>query len=138
MLKRPEEFIMAILAALWVVLTYFIADYLGAPTHTALLISALTLIWALVFFILWQRNITHLIWPVFLGLLVACWWPFIDWFAIRGFVTPESINDTIVLNRPWYDTWTAKIIWALIPTVLGYVYKWKRSRRTVPATFSVH
>ncbi len=65
---------MAILAALWVVLTYFIADYLGAPTHTALLISALTLIWALVFFILWQRNITPDLAGVsrpFGGLLVA-------------------------------------------------------------------
>ena len=138
MFKRPEELIMAVLAALWVVFTYFLASYFGAPAQTALLITTLTLIWAALFFGLWQRGHTGAIWPIFLGLLVACWWPFIDWYAISGFVTPESVNETIVLNRPWYDTWTAKIIWALIPTVLGYVYKWKRSRRTVPTTFSAH
>ena len=48
MFKRPEELIMAVLAALWVVLTYFAASYFGAPVHTALLICTLTLIWAAV------------------------------------------------------------------------------------------
>ena len=123
MFKRPEELIMAALAALWVVFTYFLASYFGAPTQTALLITAFTLIWAALFFILWQRNLTSMIWPVFLGLFVACWWLFIDCVAIRGFVTPESVNDTIVLSKPWYDTWTAKIIWALIPVVFGYIFK---------------
>ena len=69
MFKRPEELIMAALAALWVVFTYFLASYFGAPTQTALLITAFTLIWAALFFILWQRNLTSMIWPVFLGLL---------------------------------------------------------------------
>ena len=36
MFKRPEELIMAVLAALWVVLTYFAASYFGAPVHTRL------------------------------------------------------------------------------------------------------
>ena len=129
MLKRPEEFIMAILAALWVVLTYFIADYLGAATHTALLISALTLIWALVFFILWQRNITHLIWPVFLGLLVACWWPFLDWYAVSDILVPGASSETIVIAKPWYATWTFKMIIAAIPVLAGYAVKWKFKRK---------
>ena len=129
MLKRPEEFIMAILAALWVVLTYFIADYLGAPTHTAHLISALTLIWALVFFILWQRNITHLIWPVFLGLLVACWWPFLDWYAVSDILVPGASSETIVIAKPWYATWTFKMIIAAIPVLAGYAVKWKFKRK---------
>ena len=49
MFKRPEELIMAVLAALWVVFTYFLASYFGAPTQTALLITAFTLIWAALF-----------------------------------------------------------------------------------------
>ena len=49
MFKRPEELIMAALAALWVVFTYFLASYFGAPTQTALLITAFTLIWAALF-----------------------------------------------------------------------------------------
>lgn len=42
MFKRPEEFIMAILTALWVAFTYFAAAYLGAPVQTTLLIALLT------------------------------------------------------------------------------------------------
>ena len=75
MLSKPEEFILAILAGLWVVLTYFLAAYTGMPTHTALLITVLTLIWAIVFFLLWQRNRVRLLAGVYGlagGLLVAC------------------------------------------------------------------
>ena len=43
-LKRPEEVIMAVLGALFVVLTYAAASYFGAQGQTALLVAALTLI----------------------------------------------------------------------------------------------
>ena len=129
MFKRPEEFIMAILAALWVVLTYFLADYLGAPTHTTLLITALSLIWAIVFFIVWQRNASRLIWPLFLGLLVACWWPFLDWYAVSDILVPGASTDTIVIAKPWYATWTFKLIIAAIPVLLGYAVKGKMKRK---------
>ncbi|KLT72182.1 membrane protein [Neisseria arctica] len=129
MFKRPEELIMAVLAALWVALTYFIADYFGAPTHTTLLISLLTLVWAVVFFILWQRNLTRLIWPIFLGLLAACWWPYLDWIAIRDIVVPGATTDTIVIAKPWYATWTFKSILSVVPVLIGYGIKWKLSRK---------
>ena len=129
MFKRPEEFIMAILAALWVVLTYFLADYFGAPTHTVLLITALTLIWAIVFFIVWQRNVSRLVWPLFLGLLVACWWPFLDWYAVSDILVPGASTDTIMISKPWYATWTFKLIIAAIPVLLGYAFKWKMKRK---------
>ena len=129
MFKRPEEFIMAILAVLWVVLTYFLADYFGAPTHTALLITALTLIWAVVFFIVWQRNVSRLVWPLFLGLLVACWWPFLDWYAVSDILVPGASTDTIVIAKPWYATWTFKLIIAAIPALLDYALKWKMKRK---------
>lgn len=129
MFKRPEEFIMAILAALWVVLTYFLADYLGAPTAPTLLITALSLIWAIVFFIVWQRNASRLIWPLFLGLLVACWWPFLDWYAVSDILVPGASTDTIVIAKPWYATWTFKLIIAAIPVLLGYAVKWKMKRK---------
>lgn len=125
MLNKPEEFIMAVLAGLWVVLTYFVADYTGMPTHTVLLITALTLIWAAVLFLLWQRNRVRLIWPCFLGLLIACWWPLFDWLAVKDVVNPAALGDTIIVARPWYATWTAKFIYALIPTLLAYVVLWK-------------
>lgn len=130
MFKRPEELIVAILAILWVVLTYFSANYFGAPTQTSLLITALTLIWAAVCFVLWQRNLSRYIWPCFLGLLVACWWPFLDWFAISGLVPAQSVSETIIVAKPWYATWAFKIIIALVPAAIGYFIKWKRSRKT--------
>lgn len=131
MFKRPEELIMVVLAALWVVLTFFLASYFGAPTYTALLIAALTLIWGAVFFMLWQRNKTAWLWPVFLGLLVACWWPFLDWYAVRDLVAAGVANETILVAKPWYATWTFKIIAAVIPVVLGYGMKWKTSRKEI-------
>lgn len=128
MFKRPEELIMAVLAALWVVLTYFAASYFGAPVHTALLICTLTLIWAAILFLLWQRDRIRLIWPLFLGLLTACWWPLLDWYAVSKFVEPGAVADTIVINKPWFASWTFKIILALVPTVAAYAVKYKHYR----------
>lgn len=124
MLNKPEELIMAVLAGLWVVLTYLLADHLGIHTHTVLLITALTLIWAVVFFLLWQRGRIRWIWPLFLGLLVACWWPALDWMAIKD-IAMDNPEGLIVLSHPWYATWTAKIIYAAIPTLAGYAVIWK-------------
>ena len=127
MFKRPEELIMAILATLWIIFTYFTATYLGTPIQTALLIALLTLVWASIFFMLWQHNRTAWLWPLFLGLLVACWWPFLDWYAIRNIVPTGS--GTIIVNKPWYASWTFKIILALLPTLVGYIWRIKQHRK---------
>lgn len=126
MLNRPEELIMAILAGLWVVLTYFACAYMGMPTDTCLLITLFTLIWGIVFFLMWQRGQTCLIWPVFLGLLVACWWPSLNWLASKDIVMPDNSASTVIINLPWYATWTAKLIYSLIPIIAGYAWKIKR------------
>lgn len=125
-LKRPEELIVAIIAALWVVLTYFMASYIGAPTQTTLLICALTLIVAIIAFLLWQRSCFGWLWPLFLGLLVACWWPLLDWLAIKDIILPAAQNNAVIISRPWYDTWTFKIIIAILPALLGYAWQGKR------------
>ncbi len=126
-MRKPEEFIIAVIGILWVILSYFIADYLGAPTQTTLLISVLSLLWVIVAFIVWQRQWMDWIWPVFLALLVACWWPLLDWLAIKDIILPSANTDTIVIAKPWYDTWTFKIILSLIPMLLGYAAKWRLS-----------
>ena len=51
-MKKPEEIIMAVLAALWVILTYFVLTYIGAHLETSLTITGLTLLgvwWPLYF-----------------------------------------------------------------------------------------
>ena len=75
-----------------------------------------------------------LIWALFLGSLVMCWWPYLDWFAIKDIVVPASGGEAIILNRPWYASWTFKFILSLIPVVLGYTYKWKQAKKRHAAT----
>ena len=61
-MKKPEEIIMAVLAALWVILTYFVLTYIGAHLETSLTITGLTLLWCVVAFVLvrHQRRGRHL------------------------------------------------------------------------------
>lgn len=129
MFKRPEELIVFVLGLLWVVLTYFLTSYLGADTYTSLVITGFTLLWAVVCFMLWQRDLSRMIWPWFLGLLVACWWPLFDWFAVKDFIETGAESQAIVVAKPWYASWTFKIILALIPVALGYFIKFKRARQ---------
>lgn len=130
MFKRPEELIVFVLGLLWVAFTYFLTAYLGADTYTSLLITGFTLLWAVVCFVLWQRDLSRMVWPCFLGLLAACWWPLLDWFAVKDVIVPGMESEAIVVAKPWYAGWTFKIILALIPVALGYFVKFKRARRT--------
>ncbi|QMT41499.1 hypothetical protein [Neisseria shayeganii] len=133
-LKRPEEVIMAVICALWVVLTYFCARYFGAPWERVLLISALTLIVLVPAFLLWQRNRITWLWPLFLGLLVACWWPFLDWLAIKDIPLSSLHGDTIILQRPWYASWPFKAALALLPVIGGYAWIWQGRRKALPVS----
>ncbi|MDF7675510.1 hypothetical protein PT286_02010 [Neisseriaceae bacterium ESL0693] len=129
MFNKPEEFIMAILAGLWVVLTFIICRYINMPTDTGLLTTALTLLWALVFFLLWQRGLSRSIWPVFLGILVICWWRAIYWSGTQIVLNGNNQAQTEI---SWYAQWPALIIYALIPVAIGYFIKWQRSRHRQP------
>ena len=113
----------------WVVLTYFIAAFLGADTYTIFLITGLTLVWAGVCFRLWQINLSRNIWPLFLGSLVMCWWPYLDWYAIKDIVVPASGGEAIIVTKPWYASWTFKFILSMIPVALGYSFKWKQAKK---------
>jgi uncharacterized membrane protein (UPF0136 family) len=126
MLNKPEEFIMSILAGIWVVLTFIFCRYLRLPTDTGMLVTTLTLLWALIFFLLWQRGKSRKIWPIFLGLLVMCWWRAIYWSASINILNADNI---IINNVSWYGTWPALIIYALIPVIAGYSLKWYRHKK---------
>lgn len=128
MFKRPEEIIVLVLAVLWVVLTYFLAAFCGADAYTVMLITGLTLIWTAVCFRFWQKGWERKIWPVFLGSLVVCWWPMLDWLAVKDIIVPNSEAAAIVVAKPWYADWIFKSFLALLPVVAGYAFKWKRSR----------
>lgn len=127
MFSKPEEVIMAILATLWVVATYFIAGYSGASPKYMFLITGLTVVWAVASFLLWQAGRVERLYPVLIGALIACWWPWLDWFAVRNVVVPQG--EVLLMTKPWYASWTFKLILALLPIVLGYVRMWRNSRK---------
>ncbi|PIT53377.1 hypothetical protein [Snodgrassella alvi] len=131
MLNKPEEFIMAVLAGIWVAITFIICRYLQLPTDTGLLVTTLTLVWALVFFLLWQRGRTRNIWPLFLGLLVMCWWRAIYHCSAEVIFNSDSSITKLV---HWYGSWPALIIYALIPVIGGYAFKWWQYKRHTSQT----
>lgn len=130
MFDRPEEILMAVLAALWVVVTYVLASLLGASAKYIWLITGLTGVWSLVAFLLWQGNRTHLLWPILLGLLTACWWPYLDWLVLRD-IAPAAADASgvLVLQKPWYASWTFKLILSVLPILAGYAWKFHASRQ---------
>ena len=129
MLNKPEELIMALLAALGVVLTFIFCRYLNMPTDTGLLTTTLTLLWAVIFFLLWQRGLTRHIWPIFLGLWVVCWWRAIYWSATQIILNGDNNAHTEI---SWYGSWPALITYALIPVVIGYLIKWQSHKNHQP------
>lgn len=126
MLNKPEEFIMAILFVIWVGLTYYAAAYAtGASVKYVLLITIWTALWSVVSFLLWRAGKVGVLYPVLAGALVACWTPWLDWFAVRGVVG----NDMLVINKPWYASWFFKMLLVLVPTVGGYIYQWRKAQK---------
>ena len=60
---------------------------------------------------------------------MPCWWPALDWLAIKDLLQLNAAADTIIVSRPWYATWTAKFIYAILPMLAGYVLIWKLKHR---------
>ncbi len=126
MFSKPEEVIMACLAALWVVLTYVAVRFTG-HWGTVLAVTGFTALWATVVFLLWQAGKIEKLYPLALGGLVACWWSVLDWFALRGVTVPAG--DVLVMQKPWYASWWLKLTLSAIPVVLGYVRMWRNSQK---------
>lgn len=124
MFDKPEEIMMAILLALWVSLSYFLASYTGASIRYVLLICGFNAAWAVLAFILWKANFIGKLWPLLIGVLVACWWPWLNWFATR-----HIQGDVIAITPPWYASLTFKLIYAVIPVILGYFWKWRQTQK---------
>ncbi|MDK4564548.1 hypothetical protein [Kingella kingae] len=126
MFKRPEEVIMAILALLYLVLTYFLAGWAtAASVKYTFLILGFNAVWAIAAFLLWQADRIRWLVPLLLGVLVLCWTPWLDWFMLRD-VLPAADGSVLLPPRPWYATWWFKGILALIPVVAGYIWQYKR------------
>ena len=128
-MKKPEEIIMAIVAALWVILTYFVLNYFDLRLEPLLTITGFTALWAIVTFVFWQKNLITYIWPIFLGLLVACWWPVLDWISVKDIVTTIQSSEQIEKVPTWYNSWGFKFGLSGVAIVLGYVGMWKFTQK---------
>lgn len=126
MFSKPEEVIMACLAAFWTVLTYVAVRFTGDWT-TVLMVTGCTAVWAVVVFLLWQAGRLGKLYPFAWGGLVACWWAVLDWFALRGVAVPAG--EVVVLSKPWYASWWLKLTLMALPIVVGYVRMWRKSQR---------
>lgn len=124
MFDKPEEIMMAVLFAAWVALTYFVAARLGVSGKYVLLVTGLTAGWAVLGFAVWKAGYAGALWPVFIGLLAACWWPWLDGLAVRG-----AAGDALIVAAPWYASWPFKLLTALSLTVAGYVHKWRQKQK---------
>lgn len=131
MFNKPEEIIMAILGITWIIATYFLAGYAtNASLKYMLIITLLTTLWSVISFFLWKTNHFSWLWPILLGALAACWWPWFDWFALRNI---PNISGVYVLQKPWYASWTFKLLISSIFMILGYLFKWHRYRKQITA-----
>ena len=128
MFKRPEELLMLMLCAAFLAATYFAAGWAtAASAKYTLMITGFTLLWLSACFWLWTHERATGLYPLLAGLFVACWCPWLDWFALRHTAAADSVN-MIVLNKPWYATWAFKAALAALPVITGYAWQWKRRR----------
>lgn len=128
MFRTPEDLIIAVIGILWVIATYFIGYYLGADASTRWSITLFTFAWFVLSFYLWRHNLITFVWPIFLGMLIACWTPYLDWIAIRDYVAMNPGKDVIILTRPWYASLPFKLVLCSLPVLIAYLSMWKRSR----------
>ena len=132
MFKRPEELILAVIAVIWLIITFFIGRYVGMDSAGIIKTVAATALWSFVLFILWQKDRLNFIWPWFVGLLIACWWPYLDWLAKKD-MPAETIGDALIISAPWYATRKFKLILAFVPVVAAYIFMWKKHRQSSTA-----
>ena len=129
MFKRPEEILLILVGIAFLAITYFLAGWATAASlKYTLMITGGTLLWLAAFFWLWTHEKAFLFYPVLLGLFVACWCPWLDWFALRHTAAADTTS-MIVLNKPWYATWTFKAVLIALPIIGGYAWEWQRRRK---------
>ncbi len=129
-MHKPEEIILAILGVLFIGgMAYFIHGYYALPLPFGLYSSLSIALWTITLFMLWKYNALTWLWPIWVGLFVACWFPLLGYWAQS---TAAGQTDAFLLTTPWYDTWTTKIILFVAPTLIAYyaAYRLYQKKKT--------
>ncbi|MDK4697849.1 hypothetical protein QDY71_08845 [Kingella negevensis] len=125
MFNKPEEILMAILAAIWMGANYYLAALATSamPKYT-FMITIAVVVWTCLTFWLWHKEVLFRVYPIMLGLLVGCWTFWLDWFT-------QGVNPA-----PWYATWWFKLILVALPIVGFYGKEWaNRHKRQLKSVF---
>lgn len=120
MFDQPEEWIVAFLGVLWLIITFFAAQYLVGENNVFVFrIVALSALFVVLGFLTWHHHFWLKTYPLFFGFLVFSWLPLLDSYASQA-----SSNQST-----WYASWSVKLILTLLPIALGYALKYRRQKQ---------
>ena len=112
MFQEPEDFILAAFAVVWTGVSFLLCkQFIGMDLSGSLKVTIATGVLLAALFVAWQMGVWRK-WftPLMAGAFVACWWPLLDWIAIKKNMPQNFVADTpIIFNAPWYASWTFKL-----------------------------
>ena len=133
MFQEPEDFILAAFAIVWTGVTFLLCkQFIAMDLSGSLKVTIATGVLLTALFVAWQMGVWRK-WflPLIAGAFVACWWPLLDWIAIKKHL-PQGVaaNTPIIFNAPWYASWTFKLSLTAAVIVAGFVWLFiKRSKK---------
>ena len=111
----PVGFVAAMFAALWLFSTLGLGMYAGVMVlgGMALVLGLALLAWR--FGAATPFTRLSVVWPLLLALLWICWWPALDYWAVKELPSFARTGHAL----PWWDTSAAKWGGALLMLGLG-------------------
>ena len=100
-----------------------ISGSLKVTIATGVLLAALFVAWQMGVFRKWFL-------PFVAGAFVACWYPLLDWIAIKKHLPQGLTADTpIIFNAPWYASWTFKLSLTAAVIVASGIWLWIKRKK---------
>ena len=132
MFQEPEDFILAAFAIVWTGVTFLLCkQFIGMDISGSLKVTIATGVLLAALFVAWQMGVFRK-WflPFVAGAFVACWYPLLDWIAIKKHLPQGLTADTpIIFNAPWYASWTFKLSLTAAVIVAGFVWLWVKRKK---------
>lgn len=133
MFQEPEDFLLAAFAIVWTGVTFLLCkQFIAMDFSGSLKVTIATGVLLTALFVAWQMGVWRK-WflPLIAGAFIACWYPLLDWIAIKKHL-PQGVvaNTPIVFNAPWYASWTFKLSLTAAVMVVGFVWLFvKRNKK---------
>ena len=132
MFQEPEDFILAAFAIVWTGVTFLLCkQFIGMDISGSLKVTIATGVLLAALFVAWQMGVFRK-WflPFVAGAFVACWYPLLDWIAIKKHLPQGSTADTpIIFNAPWYASWAFKLSLTAAVIVASGIWLWVKGKK---------